>query len=894
MHPFDLLAALRGRLRAVFGRDRVERDLDDEVRFQLEMEVERNLRAGMSTGEARRAARRAVGGVDRVSEAHRDARGTRLVEDAFADVRYAARSLARTPGFVSISVFTLAIAIAVGTSLFTAVNGFFYAPLPVPGGGDLIAVFTSDFSDRGSRGGSSYQDLVSFSEETSAIAELAGEARVTLGIGLGDDVALVPGAFVSTGYFRTLRVKPALGRFPTSVRTDEPTIVLSHAFWRRTFASDASLIGGQVRVNGHFFTVAAISPAGFLGTNRELAEEFWLDAAFAPLLTPRNDLLNRRGNRSFHLIGRLRDGASLDALEARLAIVAARLYQEDPSAWRDTTGRGRRVSVMLERDAHLAGVRQGDLLLAVGGVIALGLALLALASTNLASLQMARTAARRREIATRLALGAGRGRLVRQLLAESALIALPGALVGLMLAAAISAAVMHYRPAGLPSVDMTLDLRALLFIASGLLLAMLVFGLMPALQSVRGDLLTDLKDSGQPGRRGIRVGGVRGGLIIAQVALSVMLTAGSGLVALALARFAKDSRVDAGRVLVAPMTLLPAAGDSLRAAVLVREIIETLERLPGVEAASAAWFVPIPGSRTTVEIEERDVAGPPKAQVVDVNLVRPRYFRVTGLPVLHGRDFDERDMSRSARVAMVSTAMADRLWPGGNAIGRHLYVDKAEEPVEIIGVVGELRSEAPNSVGSPPEGLLYLPLRPGAESSLMLHVRAAGPATAITSQVAVELRRQNTRAMAPEVLPMERYVDRVVMPVRIAARASGILAALQLALAIAGLSGLVAYVTALRRREIGIRSALGANSGSILALVIRQGVRLTAIGGAIGIVLSLILGRVIAATLPMNAAMEARAVAVAVVCFTLVAGVAMLFPARRALAVTPATALRVD
>ncbi|HYJ80460.1 MAG TPA: ABC transporter permease, partial [Longimicrobiaceae bacterium] len=795
MHPSALFAALRQRLRALFRRGDVESDWREEIRFHLEMEEEKNLRAGMSSAEARRAARLAFGGVDRMSEAHRDARGTRLLEDALADLRYAARTLARTPGFVAVSVFTLAIAIAVGTSLFTGVNGFFYRPLPVPGGGELVALFTSDFSSGEVRGASSYPDLASFSREAAGVAELAGEARVTLAIEAGDAVALAPGALVSPGYFRTLRVKPALGRLPAGASADAPALVLGHGLWRRTFASDPSVIGRAVKVNGHSFQVAAVAPPAFLGTTREAANEFWIDAAFAPLLLPRDELLARRDSRRFHLVGRLNEGASIDQLRARLGIAAARLYQDEPAAWADTTGRARRVSVLPEREARLAGVSRGDLLLVVGGVVALGLGLLALACTNLASLQMARTAARRREIATRLALGAGRGRLVRQLLAESALIALPGALLGLLLAAGFSSTVMHYRPAGLPNFDMSLDARALAFTAGGLLLALLVLGLMPALQGLRADLLTHLKDGYQPGRRGIPVGGMRGALIIAQVALSVTLTAGSAVVALALGRYARDSLVDGERVLVAPLTLLPAAGDSLRAAALVREIVQSLERVPGVQAVSAARFVPVPGTRMTVEVGERDAAGAAGSRSLEANGVLPRYFAVTGLPLLRGREFEEREMGGSPRVAMVSRVMAQRLWPGEDPIGKTLDVEGA--PVEVIGVVGELRADPLNPAQSPAAGLLYLPLRTRSEGELVLHLRTAGPAAAVAPQVARELRRESTRVVASDVLPMGRYLDRAVMPTRIMARASGLLAALQWLLAIAGLSGLVAYVTAL-------------------------------------------------------------------------------------------------
>jgi predicted permease len=869
----------------------MDRDLEEEIRLHLELESERNRRAGMSDAEAYRAARLAFGGVDKVSELHRDARGTRVIEDAFADVRYAARTLARAPAFVAVSIVTLTIAITVGTSLFTAVNGFFYRPLPVPGGKRLIAIFTSDNSGM-SRGGTSYADLESFARETGPVAELAGAARVTLGIGVDDNVALLPGALVSPGYFRMLRLTPALGRFPVAASADHRGIVLGYALWRRTFAADPSLIGRAIRVNGHFFTVEAIAPPEFLGTNRELAEEFWIDAHSTNQVLSPDGLLTHRGDRRFRPLARLRDGASPDAFQARLDVVAARLVRDQPDTWRDTTGQGLRVTTMLERDAFLASVGSSDLLLVIGGVISLGLGLLALASTNLASMQMARTAVRRREIATRLALGARRGRLVRQLLAESALIAVPAVIVGLLLTQAVSVIVMRYRPPGLPFLDMSLDARALIFTSGGMSLALLIFGLMPALQGVRGDLLTDLK-RGQTGNAGARVGRVRGGLIVAQVALGLTFSATAALVALALARHARDSRVDGNRILVSSVSLLPEAGDSARVAVLLRELVEAIESVPGVEAASATRFIPIPGDRTTVRIELHDIE-PVRSLVVDVNQARPGYFPAIGLPLLQGRDFTEGDMIGRRRVAIVSSAMAEALWPGASPMGRQLTIGTTEkDPVEVIGVAGELRDNV-RPIGSSPPGMLYLPLRPGPESRFVLHARTHGPATAVAPRIAQELRQRNGRLVASEVMTLDRYMERAVIAERIAARASIVLAVLQLFLALAGLSGLVAYMTALRRREIGIRSALGAERGHILALVTRQGVRLSVIGGAIGVAASLGVGQVIATTLPMTMAIEVRALAAAVILFGLVTGAALLLSARRALAVMPATALRVD
>ena len=889
MHPTAFLAKLRGRYRALFRRGAVESRLREEIQFHLEMETEKNLRAGMSPEEARRAARLVFGGVDRISEEHRDARGTRLVEDTLTDVRYAARSLARTPGFVAVCVVTLGVAIGVGTSLFSAVDGFFYRPLPVQGGEELVAVYTSDYGGD-PRGASSHADLVSFAEGTSGIAELAGESRVMAAVGSGDDVAMRHGALVSSGYFATLRVKPALGSFTAAARADEPTIVLGHGVWQRVFGSDPSLIGKSVSVNGHFYRVAAVARREFLGITREFANEFWIDARFAPLLLPGEPVLDQRGNRRFQIVGRLRDGASLAELRARLATVAARLYQDDPASWREEAGHGRRVTVMLEREARVAGIAPGQLMMMVGGVTALGLGFLLVASANLASLYMARALARRREIATRLALGAGRGRLIRQLLTEGGVVAVPGALLGIGLAHGISIAVGRYRPEGFPNLDLSLDARALLFTAGGTLLALLVFGLVPAVQSARADVLSYLKDGGYAGSLGLRTGRVRSGLIVTQVSLSLMFTAGSVLIASALGRLAEERRIDASGVLVAPVTLLRAAGDSVRASALVREVIAQLGQIPGVEAASAAMMVPASGSRMTTGVVPRDTRGAGGSRSVDANHVRPRFFEVTGLPLVRGRDFGEGEMSGSARVAIVSTALAERLWPGRDPIGRRLQCDAVGGEVEVVGLVGEMTRVSPRSPGG---GLLYLPLQAGS-GSLVLHIRAGGSARALAAPVARELRRYNARMVAPEVSTMSSYMDRAFLPQRIAARASGVLALLQMVLAVAGLSGLVAYVTAQRSREIGIRAALGAGRSSIVRLVLRQGVRLTALGGVAGVALSLLMGRVIATSLPVGAAIELRALASAVACFALVAGAAMLLPARRALAVTPAAALRAD
>ena len=820
---------------------------------------------------------------------------TRLVDETRRDLRHGARALARTPGFVVVSIFTLAIAIAIGTLAFTAMNAFFYRPLAVPEGDRLVTVFTGDFSGREKRGGSSWADLDDFARELDPMAELAGESRVMLGIGMDGDASLLQGALVSSNYFRMLRVAPEIGRFPSGPMAEAPEVVLSHTLWRRAFATDTSVIGRQVRLNGQPFTVAAVAPPAFRGTSRESAVDLWIDAEFAPLVLPGDDVLRNRDNRSVHLTGRLAEGASVEALHSRLPIVAARLSQEYPDEWRDTTGNARSVTVMREQDVVASSIPRAELLLLIAGVVTFGFGLLAIASTNLASMQMARGASRRREIATRLALGAGRGRLVRQLLAEAASIALPGIAAGVLLALGGSTIVSRYLPIAMPSLDFALDWRALAFIAGALLIALLVFGLVPALQAVRPDVLTDLKGGDRPGPGGLRVGGVRGALIVAQVALSVVFTASAGLVAFALLRQANQGSSDAREVLITRVDFLPTAGDARQVSAIVADALDAIAATPGVRAASAAAFIPVRGTRMSVMAETRSGAGDAKQRELDANFVMPGYFDVLGIPVLRGRDFSSGDLAPGSRVALVSRAMAEALWPGEDAMGKTMMVESGggASLTEVIGVVADPVGFVPATDRSYP-GLVYLPLRPGREARVIFHVRAPTDQDAIGTRVAQQFNRYGDRLVAPRSMSLEAFRHRAMTPQRIMARAAAAIATVQLLLAMAGLWGLIAYVTELRRHEIGIRTALGASRGSVLALVMRQGIRLTIFGGAVGLALSLAVAGIIADMLTVTPGITVSGLLLAVLIFAVVGAMAMLLPARRALDVVPAAALRAD
>jgi predicted permease len=874
----------------LFARDAVERELNEELRFHVEMEAEKNVRAGMSPAEARRAALLSLGGIDRTVESHRDARGARVVEDFIADVRYAARALGRTPGFVVVSILTLAVAMSIGTLGFTGANAFLYRPLPVPDGAQLISVFTSDWSDRDRPGASSYADVVDFARAVEPVADVAGESRIMLAIGSGDEVSFVQSAVVSSKYFRVVRVKPLLGQCP--VAADIPAIVISHSLWRRAFASDTSIVGRRVGVNGQPFVVAAVTPEDFRGISRENGVDAWIAGAFTPMVLLNRDLIERRGYRSFRVAARLRDGASLEALNARLSLVAAQLFQSYPADWRDTTGGGRVVTAMREQDAHRASIPAAERLLLIAGVIGFGLGLVIVACTNLASMQMARGASRRREIATRLALGAGRGRIVRQLLAECALLAVPGIAVGIVVTLVVSALMSHYRPIPLPSWDLAPDRRSLAFIAGALAVTLLVFGLLPALQAVRADVLTDLKGGDQPGPKGLRIGGMRGGLIVTQVALSMAFTGVAGLVALGLVRHANEGRGEARSLLVTRVNFLPGSGDSSHVESTFREVTDAIRAIPGVEGVSASIFVPVRGARVTTLAETKSASGEVKRRELDANYVRPGYFGLVGTPLLRGRDFEKRDFT-GADAVVVSKAMADALWPGEDPMGQRVKIGDRDATAEVVGVVGDPPGGERATERSYP-GTLYLPLAMYREAEVVLHVRAAKGQATIATQVAGVLRRYSTQLVAPKPITLDEYYDNMLLPLRLISEGAMALAALQCLLALAGLSGLVAYVTALRRQEIGIRTALGAGRASILRLVMRQGVRLTAIGAAIGLAVSVLVAQNVATSLPITLSTVVLGLVASGFVFGIVGAIAMIVPAWRALRVAPSVALRVD
>jgi ABC-type antimicrobial peptide transport system permease subunit len=380
-----------------------------------------------------------------------------------------------------------------------------------------------------------------------------------------------------------------------------------------------------------------------------------------------------------------------------------------------------------------------------------------------------------------------------------------------------------------------------------------------------------------------------------QVALSVMLTSASGMVAFALARHATLGRDEARKVLIAQVNFLPAGGDSMRVRALADQLIAGLAAIPGVQGASAAEFIQVRGRRRTVDAEIPETAGGTRHLVLDANAVAPSYFDVVGLSVLRGRDFEAGDARSGNPVVIVSKAMADALWPSADPIGKRITIDARQRSgvAEIIGVVADPIGQGPATAESFP-GLLYLPMRPMAEAEVVLLVRAPEAQSVIAGQAAQLLRAEDARLVSPEVMTLDRYYERVVLPQRLIAQASGILAALQLLLAIAGLSGLVAYVTALRRREVGIRSALGAKRRDILGLVMRQGIRLTVIGGAIGVALSVVVGRVVTQSLPVTLPIAVVALFAAAGLFAITGAFAMWLPARRALDVGPAVALRVD
>jgi putative ABC transport system permease protein len=820
-----------------------------------------------------------------------------------ADLRYALRRLLKSPGFTLVAALALALGIGANTAIFSAVNAVLLRPLPYPDAGRLAFLSeTSKDMDYMSVSLPNFRDWLDQNRVFEELGLVRGQGATLTG---GDAPQRLEAYIVTSGYFRALGVPPLLGR-PFAREDDEAgaarTAVLNHRFWAAALGSDPGVVGRTLVLDGAATTVVGVMPAGF--------EEDEVDL-YLPLGPHLPNLpVEERGNHpGFYGIARLRDGVSLAGAQAGMSAIARRLAEHYPDS---NSGNGVRVASLTD---ELVGEVRPALLVLLGAV---GFVLL-IACANVANLLLARAEARTREIAIRTSLGACRGRLLRQLLTESVVLALLGGLAGLLLAFWAVGALVSLNPGDVPRIEeIGIDWRVLLFALGVSLLTGVLFGLAPALRASRPDLNASLKEGATAAISGMRRPGLRSALVVSEVALTLVLLVGAGLM---LRSFERLRRVDPGfrddRVLVmraAPSERAPLANvppDQERSTEAwsrwYADVVEAAGAVPGVEAAAVTSTVPMEGGASesgVVAAGQPMPTSPAEVTLVQFQTVSPGYFDVLGIPLLRGRSFEPSDDARAPLAAVIDETLAERLWPGEEPLGRRIafefrgQLNDDPRPIwrTVVGVVRHVRHYGLAEVVRPqvyaPVG--QVPIWQDGDRPMGLLVRTRRDGDVVTGAIREAIARLDPAVPIFEVRTMESVLAEQLAQPRFSSMLLGAFAGIALTLAAVGIYGLVAYTVSRRTREIGLRMALGAARTDVLRMVVRQGMTLVAVGLAVGLALALALSRVLGSLLYEVSAWDPATFAAVAVVLLAIALVASWIPARRATRVDPLAALRYE
>lgn len=824
-----------------------------------------------------------------------------MLEQLLQDVRYTARWLCRSPGFAAVAILSLGAGIGCNTAIFAVVDALLLRPLAVREPARLVDIYTSG-GDGDTYSTSSLPDLTDYRRQQDVFADVAGYSPMFAAVSRGDRARLVLGEVVTGNYFSTLGVQARLGR-TFGPADDEPaaarSVILSHRYWQREFGGDPAAVGRSLRIRGQEFTIVGVLDAAFTGMVPLLAPELWVPVRFVEEVEPAGinetvpsptgtSRLDRRGQRWLFAKARLADGIPVEQARARIEVVAAGLRAEHPQ-----TNKDRRVTVRPAIQTRLH--PEADAMLSwivTGTMIAVGLVLV-IACANVAGMLLARAAARQREIAIRLAVGAARTRLIRQLLTESVILGGLGAVVGVLLAWWLTGVLATFQlPIPVPlSLALRLDARVLAFTAATALLTGMLAGLAPALRSTRADVVSDLKGDAGGGRR--RGWTARDGLVVGQIAVTIVLLVAAGLLVRSLG---EAQRADVG-FSTGGLAIVSADTDMLRytperGRQFWEDAVRRVREIPGVTGAALASRVPfsLNFNRTSIAVPGRQKAADEMGAPINSSVVSPDYFATLGVGVLDGRAFAESDAG-DRRVAIVNDTFARTYWPGERAIGRIVYERTlgSGRSFEIVGVVA---NHALNTVGEPAQPAIYFPRAQRASGYNVLVARTAADEGALVARM-----RQALLALEPDLLLMESQtmhgqMQGMQFPVRVAAALVTAFSALGLALAAVGLYGIVAFAVTQRTREIGIRMAIGASPRTVVGLVMRQGLRLALAGIVVGSLAAAVAARVLAGMLYGVSGADPAAWAAAALVLLGAAVLANAVPAWRAVRIDPVRALR--
>jgi predicted permease len=882
------------RLRSLFRNEQLDRDLSDELAAHLEMHIADNLRAGLSPEEARRRALMQLGGVEQTKESMRDRRGVPLLEAVVHDVRFGLRMLRKSPGFTAVAVLTLALGIGANVAIFTLINGLILRPLPYPQPDRVVQVDRQ--TKEGPYYGMSLMEFRTYQRQNQTFEYLAAYDMLGSGLSLhtGAEPELIQSRRVSSDFFRAIGILPPMGRDFTA-EDDRPgaapVVILSYRIWKSLLNGNPAVIGQTVRMGGENYTVIGITSPHFV-----FAQEA---EAWVPLRTA-EDPGDHAG--AFHVIGRLRPGVAYEFAREDLDAVQQHIRQDYPGVI-EPNQLG--VLVTLYQDRVVGGVR--PLLFLLAAAVS---CVLLIACSNIANLLLARAVNRRKEIAIRTALGVTRTRLLRQLLTESTLLSLAGGACGLLLSHWCIRLFLALPSSGLPRVrEIAIDVRVLLFTLAMSVLTGLIFGAAPALQLGRLDPADVLRESGR-GSASVSTRRLQGFLVSSEIFLATILLLGAGLL---LSSFAKLLRVDPGfdasHVLTLKTSFVgPSFASEARIDAVVRKAVARLQAVPGVQAVAAATMLPTePSVQLPFELPSLPAAERPAPDSeVQWRAISPAYFEVMGIPVLQGRSFSETDTAASAPVVIVNQAFLRRHLAQQTAIGQHALIGRQEGPDfadkarEIVGVVADTREIGLNEPASPtafiplaqvPDGLVVFLNRLMPMNWL---IRVSGEPLAFSRAVHEEFLAADRDLVTSNPRPLAEVLSTSLVQQRMQTGLLGLFSAAALVLGAIGLYGVLAYSVAERKREIGIRMALGAKRGQILGLVIAHGLKLTLTGMALGILCGLALARFMRNLLFGTSATDPLTLAIVSGVLMLVAVAACWIPARRATRVDPMIALRYE
>ena len=874
------------RLRSLFRKDKAELDLSEELQFHLQNQIDEYVAQGMGPQEARHAAFRSLGGVEQVKEECREARRMNLTENFMRDLRLGLRMLRRNPGFTVLVILCLTLGIGANTAVFSWVEGILLRPYPLVSDQERLVTLTGTVRD--TRDETSWPDLLDVRRsctlcETLFVSKITGAT-----LSIGERAQVITGSIVSANYFDAIGVHPILGRGfepdEGTGRNAHPVVVISYHFWQSRFQGDPEIIGKTQRFDNVVHTIIGVMPEGFYGTFVGRAMEYWAPLSMLEVYDAGSGMLEDRGARWAEAYVRLKLGVTRNQAQQEISAIAARLATEYPATNR---GRGIKVWPLWETPFNHA----GHLLPTFQIMVVVSIFVLLIVCANVGNLLLVRSFARRQEMTVRLAMGASRGRLLRQLVTEGLLLSVCGAAGGMLVAYWCRHALALLFPGDVVYLPGQIDGRVLGLTAAICLVITLAVGLVPAFQTRHLALADTLKNeaSAVMGARGRAW--LRSSLVVLQVTLSFILLVGATLLMQSLRNIRTTSPGFSTRVLATWIPLEAAGYKAPRAQTFQDELIQRIRALPGVEVAAYARATPLGyGSFSSTAIAIDGYEPQPNEQpTAEYNEVSPDYFATMGIPLRSGREFSRADDENAPRVAIVNQTMVARYWRGQDPIGQRLQVKG--NWVQVVGVVKDSKYY---SMDEAPRPFFYVPLRQYFSIEPDIYIRTTQPLQTVQTALIREVRALDPNLAVFEMITLQEQVDRSTSHELVAVALVALFGGLALLLASIGLYGVMSYSVSQSARELGLRMALGAGASNVLGLVLSRGLLLTTTGLIIGVALALLLTRLLGNLLYQVSPRDPLAFAAAFAVMALASAAACFLPAWRATRTDPMRALRAE